>query len=66
MPLALLTGWVKTVAHVNPVTPLLDTGRAFISGGDADLLLVGGVGAGLLIAFGVWAVRGLRSAEAAG
>jgi ABC-2 type transport system permease protein len=66
VPLALLTGWVKAVAHVNPVTPLLDTGRAFISGGHADLLLVAGVGAGLVLAFGVWAVRGLRSAEAAG
>ena len=32
VPLALLTGWVKTVAHVNPVTPLLETGRDFISG----------------------------------
>ena len=32
VPLALLTGWVKAVAHVNPVTPLLETGRDFISG----------------------------------
>jgi ABC-2 type transport system permease protein len=66
VPLALLTGWVKTVAHVNPVTPLLDTGRAFISGGHADLGLVAAVGAGLVIGFGAWAVRGLRRAEAAG
>jgi ABC-2 type transport system permease protein len=66
VPLALLTGWVKTVAHVNPVTPLLETGRDFISGEHADLLLAAGVALGLVVFFAVWAVRGLRSAEAAG
>ncbi len=66
VPLALLTGWVKTVAHVNPVTPLLETGRDFISGEHADLLLAAGVALGLVLLFAVWAVRGLRSAEAAG
>jgi ABC-2 type transport system permease protein len=66
VPLALLTGWVKTVAHVNPVTPLLETGRDFISGERADLLLAAGVALGLVALFAVWAVRGLRSAEAAG
>jgi ABC-2 type transport system permease protein len=66
VPLALLTGWVKAVAHVNPVTPLLETGRDFISGSHADLLLAAGVALGLVVVFGIWAVRGLRSAEAAG
>jgi ABC-2 type transport system permease protein len=66
VPLALLTGWVKAVAHVNPVTPLLDTGRAFISGGHPDLALAGGVAVALIVVFGIWAVRGLRQAEAAG
>jgi ABC-2 type transport system permease protein len=66
VPLDLLSGWVKAVAHVNPVTPLLDTGRDFISGSPADLVLAGGVAVGLIVAFGVWAVRGLRQAEAAG
>jgi ABC-2 type transport system permease protein len=66
VPLHLLTGWVKTVAHVNPVTPLLDAGRDFISGGTADLVLAGGVAVGLVVVFAFWAVRGLRSAEAAG
>ena len=66
VPLALLTGWVKTVAHVNPVTPLLETGRDFISGEHANLLLAAGVALGLVVLFAVRAVRGLRSAEAAG
>ncbi len=66
VPLPLLTGWVKTVAHVNPVTPLLETGRDFISGQHADLALAAGVTVGLVVVFGIWAVRGLRAAEAAG
>jgi ABC-2 type transport system permease protein len=66
VPLHLLTGWVEAVARVNPVTPLLDSGRDFISGGDVDLVLAGGVALGLIAAFAVWAVRGLRRAEAAG
>jgi ABC-2 type transport system permease protein len=66
VPLALLTGWVKAVAHVNPVTPLLETGRDLISGTHADLLLAAGVALGLVVLFAVWAVRGLRSAEMAG
>jgi ABC-2 type transport system permease protein len=66
VPLHLLTGWVEAVAHVNPVTPLLETGRGFISGGDANLALAGAVAAGLIAVFAVWAVRGLRNAESAG
>jgi ABC-2 type transport system permease protein len=66
VPLHLLTGWVKAAAHVNPVTPLLDAGREFISGGSADLALAGAVAIGLVVVFALWAVRGLRSAEAAG
>jgi ABC-2 type transport system permease protein len=66
VPLALLTGWVKAVAHVNPLTPLLDAGRDLISGQHADLLLAAGVIVALVAVFLVWAVRGLRSAEAAG
>ena len=66
VPLALLSGWVKTVAHVNPVTPLLETGRDFISGEHADLALAAAVSVGLVLVFSVWAVRGLRQAENAG
>jgi ABC-2 type transport system permease protein len=66
VPIGLLKGWVKGVAHVNPVTALVEAGREFISGGSADLALVFGVGALLVLGFGSWAVRGLRSAEAAG
>jgi ABC-2 type transport system permease protein len=66
VPLALLSGWVHAVAKVNPFTPLIETARDFISGTPADAALTYGIAVGLLLAFGFWAVRGLRSAEAAG
>jgi ABC-type multidrug transport system permease subunit len=66
VPLGLLSGWVHAVAKVNPVTPLIETGRDFISGSPATVGLAYGIGAALVLLFGWWAVRGLRSAEAAG
>ena len=66
MPLDLLSGWVKAVAHVNPFTALVDGGRDLISGGDVRVWLIYGVAVALLTAFAVWGVRGLRRAESAG
>jgi ABC-type multidrug transport system permease subunit len=66
VPLDLLAGWVHSVARVNPFTPLIETGRDFISGGSADALLAYGIAVGLVVVMAAWAVRGLRKAEAAG
>ncbi len=66
VPLGLLSGWVRAVAHVNPFTALVEGGRDLISGGDVRAVLVYGVALVLLAAFTVWGVRGLRRAEAAG
>jgi ABC-2 type transport system permease protein len=66
VPLALLSGWVHAVAKVNPFTPLIETGRDFIAGTPATAGLAYGIAGGLVVLFGWWAVRGLRSAEAAG
>jgi ABC-2 type transport system permease protein len=66
VPLALLGGWVHAVAKVNPFTPLIEGGRDLISGGSFDGAVVFGISIALALAFGVWAVRGLRSAERAG
>jgi ABC-2 type transport system permease protein len=66
VPLDLLSGWVHAVAKVNPFTPLIETGRDFISGSPATAGVAYGIGAALVVLFAVWAVRGLRSAEAAG
>jgi ABC-2 type transport system permease protein len=66
VPLALLNGWIKSVATVNPMTALFEAGRGFISGAPAEVLLAFGAAVGLTALFAVWAVRGLRQAEAAG
>jgi ABC-type multidrug transport system permease subunit len=66
VPLDLLSGWVHAVAKINPFTPLIETGRNFIAGTPATVGLAYGIAAALVLAFAWWAVRGLRSAEAAG
>ena len=66
VPLDLLSGWIHTVASINPVTALLEAGRGFISG---DPVVVGAafaIGISLSLLFAFWAKTGLRSAEAAG
>jgi ABC-2 type transport system permease protein len=66
VPLGLLRGWIHGVASVNPITPLLEAGRGFISGQPELALAAFAITVGLIAGFGLWAVRGLRSAEAAG
>jgi ABC-2 type transport system permease protein len=66
VPLNLLRGWIHAVASVNPMTFLLSAGRGFISGRPTDVLLAFGLGLALPALFTMWALRGLRRAEAAG
>jgi ABC-2 type transport system permease protein len=66
VPLDLVGGWVHSVAKVNPFTAIIEGGRDLISGQSFSALLAYGIAVALPIAFSVWAVRGLRRAEAAG
>ncbi|MGH3103580.1 MAG: ABC transporter permease [Gaiellaceae bacterium] len=66
VPLDLLQGWIHAVATVNPTTRLLEAGRGFIAGDPAGVAVAFLAAAALVAAFSLWAVRGLRSAEAAG
>ena len=66
VPVALLSGWVETLARVNPVTAIVEEGRELIAGGSADALLAFGAAAGLALLFSFWALRSLRRAELAG
>jgi ABC-2 type transport system permease protein len=66
VPLGLLTGWVEAIARINPFTALVEGGRDLLSGGHVRVWLVYGAVLALLALFAVWAVRGLRRAEAAG
>jgi ABC-type multidrug transport system permease subunit len=65
VPLALLEGWIHAVASVNPVTALLEAGRGLIAGEPELTLAAFAIVVGLILGFSLWAVRGLRSAEAA-
>jgi ABC-type multidrug transport system permease subunit len=66
VPLSLLSGWIHTVASINPITALLEAGRGFISGDPTVVALAFAVAIALPLAFGLWARGGLRRAEAAG
>jgi ABC-2 type transport system permease protein len=66
VPVGLLAGWIHTVAQVNPATALLNTGRDFMAGTPEGVVLAFAIAIGLIGVFSVWAIRGLRNAEAAG
>lgn len=66
VPLPLLEGWIHSVAKYNPATAFLEAGRSLLAGDTAHVLLAFGAAAALVAMFGIWAVRGLRKAEAAG
>ncbi len=66
VPLDLLEGWIHGVASINPLTALLEAGRGLISGELRLTAVAFAIVAGLIVGFGLWAVRGLRRAEAAG
>jgi ABC-2 type transport system permease protein len=66
VPLDLLSGWIHTVASLNPVTALLEAGRGFISGEPTVVALAFAVAFALPLLFALWARGGLRRAEAAG
>ncbi len=66
VPLDLLTGWIETVATFNPITYMMEAGRSLISGDPTEVALAFTLGLALIAGFAIWAVRGLRRAEAAG
>ncbi len=66
VPLDLLEGWIHAVATVNPITALMEAGRGLISGEPELTLAAFAIVSGLVLGFVLWAVRGLRHAEAAG
>ena len=66
VPLGLLNGWIETVAKLNPLTYVLEAVRSMLAGEEIHVLLAFGLSAALITGFVLWALRGLRSAEAAG
>ena len=66
VPLALLQGWIHTVAQANPATFLLEAGRGFVAGEPVQVATAFALALAAVALFSVWALRGLRSAESAG
>jgi ABC-2 type transport system permease protein len=66
MPLALLSGWLHAVAKYNPFTWPIEGGRALIAGTHTDVALAFGVMGGLTVGAALWALWGVRRAEASG
>jgi ABC-2 type transport system permease protein len=63
VPLELLRGWIRSVASVNPATPILDAGRGLLSGEPDHVLLATLIAVGLVCMGAWWASSGMRSAE---
>ena len=66
VPIELLHGWIEGIASVNPVTHLLEAGRSLLEGSPDDVGLAFAIALALGAGFLLWAIRGLRRAEAAG
>jgi ABC-2 type transport system permease protein len=66
VPLALLEGWIHALASANPLTLVLETGRDLLAGTPVEVAAAFAAAFGIAALLWVWAVRGLRSAEAAG
>jgi ABC-2 type transport system permease protein len=66
VPLALLDGWIHAVAVVNPLTRVIEAGRGFVAGAPTEVAGAFISAAVLGALFLLWAIRGLRKAEAAG
>jgi ABC-2 type transport system permease protein len=66
VPLNLLSGWLETIARLNPFTTILDAARGFLAGTPTSVLPAYAIGGALVAIFAVWAVYALRRAEKAG
>ena len=66
VPLGLLEGWIEVTARLNPITYVLEAERSLLAAGEVHVVLAFVLAATLVTAFSLWALRGLRSAEAAG
>ena len=66
VPLALLQGWIHDVALVNPATRVIEAGRGFVAGAPTEVFAAFAAAIALGLLFSIWAMRGLRKAEAAG
>jgi ABC-2 type transport system permease protein len=58
-----LTGWLHTVASINPLTTEFEASRGFLAANPVSVLPAIAVAVGVTLFFGVFALRGMRKAE---
>jgi len=66
VPITLLTGWVHAVSQLNPVTPVIESGRGLLAGSPVKVGLSFAVLAAVAAVMALLSRRGLASAERAG
>jgi ABC-2 type transport system permease protein len=66
VPLPLLTSWIHSVASINPITPIVEAQRNLIAGTWEGVGVAALAGVALVTFFLIWAVTGMKRAEAAG
>ena len=66
VPLNLLTGWIETVARLNPFTLILEASRGYLAGDPSNVAAAFSISFALVLVLALWAVFGLRRAEKAG
>jgi ABC-2 type transport system permease protein len=66
VPLTLLSGWIETVATLNPLTYVLEAVRSLLAGDAVHVALAFLIALALVTGFTAWSLRGLSKAEAAG
>jgi ABC-2 type transport system permease protein len=66
VPRDLLSGWVGAVSDYDPITHVMEAGRELLAGQPADLAAALAIALGLVALLAIFALRGLRRAEAAG
>lgn len=59
---ALLSSWLRVAADYNPYTAILESSRSLISGEPDKIMLAYAVALGLVAAFSLWTLSGLRQA----
>jgi ABC-type multidrug transport system permease subunit len=63
VPLGLLTGWIRSVARVNPFTAFLEGARSLLAGSTETVAVAFGIAIPLALLFALWSFTGLRAAE---
>jgi ABC-2 type transport system permease protein len=63
VPLSLLTGWLRDVADVNPITALLEAARGLMANAPVHVALAFAASAGMLVVAFLFAFTGMRKAE---